>query len=96
MNRIVVSPKACAVAALVIGLYNNTGHAPLWFNDRELADTLGLEADTVYRALVELDQLGAVVVWRVDRSAGLRRVSVVEGHWLYAALGQGLAESGVA
>ncbi len=91
--RIVVSPRAVALAARLWGAYLGTltaaPHACIDnLSDVDIAASLGLAEDTVYRAFVELHKLGALDLGPRSRTTGLRSVTLHTEHWLYVSLQQ--------
>jgi hypothetical protein len=87
MNRILVSPKACAVAGQLLP---HLERRSVCVTDHDLADATALAVDTCYRALVELDELGAIHATLLPTSptatTKIRRVDLYPHHWLWAAV----------
>jgi hypothetical protein len=91
--RIVVSPRAVALAARLWGTYLGAltaapHHTIDNLSDAHLADSLRLAEDTIYRAFVELHKLGALDVGAQSRTTGLRSVTLHTEHWLFVSLQQ--------
>lgn len=89
--RVVVSPSACALAAYILPRASQHSRRRGWLgltavtlHDGVLAAELGLALDTVYRALAELRDLGAIA-FTAPREQG-RTISIDSGHWVWAAV----------
>ena len=57
---------------------------PLEVEDRVIAADLGLKPQTVYRALEELENAGALTFTRTDRSLRPRTVTLLPHPWIWA------------
>lgn len=80
MNRVILSPSATSLARL---LYRRAEHQPTFpFNDHQAGFQLGLEADTIYRALCDLRALGALTFTRKSWAAN-RQVTVDLTSWVW-------------
>jgi len=89
--RIIVSPKAVAVAAVIFPLASKASRRRQWLgltavtlDDDAVAEQLGLAPYTVWSALRELRKLGAITY--ADVRPGGRVVQVDSGHWVWAAV----------
>lgn len=95
-----LTPKADALASLLDDLSRSSGSANgatpqlvLSLSDRDLADALGLQPDSVYRALKELHGFGALDftrprLWRGSRE---RSIQLLHASWVWLAVpGRGL------
>lgn len=91
MNRILVSPKALALATHLwttyVREYDGLNITIADLSDAELAEELGLTVDTVYRAYIELQGHGALSM-DARRQVGLRTVELHLDHWLFVAVEQ--------
>lgn len=85
MNRIILSPKALAVAALLIDT-DKISPQLLFASDDELAARLELRRDTVYRALRELRDVGALTFSRHRSQDRGRRIDLDASSWVWAAV----------
>lgn len=96
MNRIVVSPKAVSLAHVLRALVAET---PWWLKQSDwpvlemrqdnahlMADA-GLTRDTLFRACVELKELGVLEDF-TRPTDGTRTLQVCAHHWLFGALAQ--------
>jgi len=90
--RIIVSPKAVAVAAVILPLAAKAGRRRQWLgltavtlDDSTIAQQVRLAPDTVTDALRELRRIGAIT-YSDGRAAGDRTVQVDSGHWVWAAV----------
>lgn len=95
MTRIIISPKACAVAAALLQHKLNVLNSAA-ISDQFIATQTSLEEDTVYRALVELADLGAITFTRRQKNehGSHRAVTLNLAHWAWAAIQQQLLEDG--
>ncbi|GGN07722.1 hypothetical protein GCM10009721_39230 [Terrabacter tumescens] len=90
-----LTPKADALAVLLHQLsrcgfadLQNMNRPELSVSDRDLADALGLQPDSVYRALKELESFGAVVfsrprLWHGGRE---RTIELLPESWVWLAV----------
>ena len=86
MKRILVSPKAVRVAAWL----HHSASPTQVISDVALGSIVGLEADTVLRALKELSELGALTYTRAG-DHDPRTITVLPACWIWSALAQGVA-----
>lgn len=74
-----LSPAAEAVAYWLLGMPKKTK-----VYDWQIAVPLGLEDDTVYRALGQLERAGALTFTRSNRSQAPRDITLLPHPWIWA------------
>lgn len=82
--KLKLSPTAAAVAAEILKLTQNMPQIVCTQDD--LASLTSIKSNTVYKALLELTDIGAIE--DTPRRDGIRTIVPVENHWIWIAIDQ--------
>jgi len=84
MERIIVSKPALCTAGYIM---SNLQTHSCSIDDNEIAHRLGYQPDTIYKAIRELTNVGAIThMGRRDLITGQRNITVNLKHWVWFAV----------
>lgn len=84
MSKLKLSPTATVVAAEILKLTQNMPQ--IVCSQDDLASLTSIKSNTVYKALLELTDIGAIE--DTPRRDGIRTIIPIESHWIWFAVEQ--------